>query len=131
MKALPFLQAIGWAKKRGVIIPDAYYNEINKEYRTLTFSVAGINNLNTLTKTLNSLVDSLEAGTSFEAWKANIKDTLKLNESRLSTIYHTNIQSAYNSGIYQRQAENTDVNPVYMYSAVNDGRTRESHRRWN
>jgi SPP1 gp7 family putative phage head morphogenesis protein len=131
MEPLKFLEAIDWAKKRNVILPDKYYSEANKAYRTLTFSIAGINNLNTLTKTLNSLVDSLENGTSFNEWKDNIKSTLNLSDSRLSTIYYTNIQSAYNSGIYQRQEENTDINPIYMYSAVNDGSTRPSHRRWD
>jgi SPP1 gp7 family putative phage head morphogenesis protein len=131
MKPLKFKEASEWAKKRKVILPDVYYSEQNKKYRTLTFSIAGISNINLLSDTLNSLVDAIDNGILFDEWKKEASEKLLLPNHRLSTIYHTNIQSAYNSGIYQRQAENKELNPIYMYSAINDSRTRPDHAKWN
>jgi SPP1 gp7 family putative phage head morphogenesis protein len=131
MNPLIFNEAVYWAKKRKVILPDKYYSEANKSYRTLTFSIAGINNLNVLADTLDSLTNAIQSGTNFKEWKVKAKENLLLNNKRLHTIYHTNIQSAYNSGIYQRQKENIDINPIYMYVAVRDKKTRPAHYRWN
>ncbi|HXU26452.1 MAG TPA: phage minor head protein [Bacteroidia bacterium] len=131
MQALPFDEAIAWAKKRKIIPPNVYYSEANIEYRTLTFSVAGISNLNTLSDILDSLVKNLETGETFETWKQGILSKNILPENRLYTVYHTNIQSAFNSGIYERQKESEELYGYYMYSAVNDSKTRPQHKAWN
>lgn len=50
---------------------------------------------------------------------------------RLSTIYRTNLQSAYMAGRWQQfQAEAAEA-PYIQYIAVMDGRTRPSHSRFN
>lgn len=46
---------------------------------------------------------------------------------RLNTIFRTNAAVAYARGRYEQQAANVDVAPFWMYDAVNDERTRESH----
>ncbi len=127
MKPLSFDEAIEYARKRKVIPPKKYYSDLNKEYRHLTFSIAGIDNLNTLSDALKSLSNAIEQGKTFEDWKENIANTLNLNENRLYTIYHTNTQGAFNNGIYKRQEENVEVTPYYMYSAINDSQTRPTH----
>lgn len=47
---------------------------------------------------------------------------------RLKTIYLTNMQSAYMAGRYAEMADAADTHPYWEYVAVNDNRTRETHR---
>ena len=47
---------------------------------------------------------------------------------RVRTIVRTNIQTAYNAGRYRRQREVMAARPFWMYDAVLDGVTRQSHR---
>ena len=47
---------------------------------------------------------------------------------RLKTIYLTNMQSAYMAGRYVEMKAATATHPYWEYVAVNDERTRESHR---
>lgn len=50
---------------------------------------------------------------------------------RLSTIYRTNLQSAYMAGRWQQFAAEAKEAPYVQYIAVMDGRTRPSHARFN
>lgn len=47
--------------------------------------------------------------------------------SRLSTIYRTNVATAYQAGRYQQQLTSVETHPYWQYIAVLDGRTRKSH----
>ena len=47
---------------------------------------------------------------------------------RLKTIYLTNMQSAYMAGRYAEMMDAIDTHPYWEYVAVNDERTRETHR---
>lgn len=47
---------------------------------------------------------------------------------RLKTIYLTNMQSAYMAGRYAEMTDSADTHPYWQYVAINDSRTRESHR---
>lgn len=47
---------------------------------------------------------------------------------RLETIFRNAIQSAYGAGHWRRFEETKDDQPYLMYDAVNDSRTRPSHR---
>ena len=46
---------------------------------------------------------------------------------RLKTIYSVNMQTAYQTGRYKTQIENTDNRPYWQYVAVLDQRTRAEH----
>lgn len=46
---------------------------------------------------------------------------------RLNTIYRTNMATSYAAGRYQAMMANVEDQPLWMYDAVNDSRTRPSH----
>lgn len=46
---------------------------------------------------------------------------------RLNTIYRTNMATSYAAGRYQQMVDNAEDQPLWMYDAVNDSRTRPSH----
>lgn len=48
---------------------------------------------------------------------------------RLKTIYLTNMQSAYMAGRYAEMTDSVGTHPYWQYVAVNDNRTRDSHRK--
>lgn len=48
---------------------------------------------------------------------------------RLKTIYLTNLQSAYMAGRYAEMVAAKDTHPYWQYVAINDKRTRETHRK--
>ncbi|XXQ69034.1 phage minor head protein [Neisseriaceae bacterium B1] len=48
---------------------------------------------------------------------------------RLKTIYLTNLQSAYMAGRYAEMIAAKDTHPYWQYVAINDKRTRETHRK--
>lgn len=50
---------------------------------------------------------------------------------RLSTIYRTNLQSAYMAGRWQQFQAESAAAPYVQYIAVMDGRTRPGHARFN
>lgn len=50
---------------------------------------------------------------------------------RLSTIFRTNLQSAYMAGRWKQFAAEASEAPYVQYIAVMDGRTRPSHSRFN
>ena len=47
---------------------------------------------------------------------------------RLKTIYLTNLQSAYMAGRYAEMVAAKDSHPYWQYVAINDKRTRQTHR---
>lgn len=50
---------------------------------------------------------------------------------RLRTIFRTNMQTAYAAGDWAQIQENIDDAPYLMYDAIDDNRTRETHRAWD
>lgn len=50
---------------------------------------------------------------------------------RLSTIYRTNLQSAYMAGRWQQFEADADEAPFVQYIAIMDGRTRPGHAKFN
>ncbi len=50
---------------------------------------------------------------------------------RIKTILRTNMQTAYAAGRWHRQRETIEARPYWQYIAIDDGSTRQSHRRLN
>lgn len=128
--ALPPEQAIAYLESLGVALPEDFYRRA-AEYRLTAFTVSGITSLDALDEVLRSLTDAVASGETFAQWRARALDTPgmgALPAGRLETVFRTNVQGAYQRGTYQRQAEIVDRRPYLMYDAINDARTRPTHR---
>lgn len=124
----PFYRAVEELKKRGVILPDKYYGQLQGLHRQLNFSIAGKASLDQLQAVLDSFEEVLIKGKTFHEWKKDVRiQDLGLPKHRLDNIFRTNIQAAYQRGHWEKFVENQKVRPYLMYDAINDSRVRPSH----
>lgn len=122
--------AIEAARRRGVMLPDAYYGLRSAQARAMGFSVAGLAGLSQLEAVKDSLDAAFEAGESFDAWRKRVlrgEVPLSLPKYRLETIFRTNMQTVYMAGRGAQAAQHADTHPYLLYSAVMDSRTRPAH----
>lgn len=127
---LPYSQAIAWAKARGVVLPEAYYGELQGFARAQSFSIASLAQLDQLQAVKDSLAANLASGETMREWQARVRSGeigLELPDYRLENIYRTNIQGSYARGRCEQQARVVDQFPWFMYDAINDSRTRPAH----
>lgn len=130
MEPLPFVEAIRFARKRGVVLPEIYYGDLQGIERTLSFSVASLAKVDQLVQIRDSLARALEEGGTFAQWKKAVSTgeiPLDLPKHRLENIFRTNVQTAYNRGRCEQQSQTTATHPFYLYDAVNDDRARPAH----
>ncbi len=124
----PFYRAVEELKKRGVVLPDKYYGELQGLHRQLNFSIAGKASLDQLQAVLDSLEEAMNKGKTFHEWKKDVRvQDLGLPKHRLDNIFRTNIQAAYNRGHWEKFVEHQKIRPYLMYDAINDSRVRPSH----
>jgi SPP1 gp7 family putative phage head morphogenesis protein len=126
---VPFNEAIASMEKRGIVLPDKYYGELQRIERQLAFSIAGVTSIDKLQNVLNSLTDKLSKGATFQQWQKDIRvQDLDLPKHRLDTIYRTNLQATTNRGRWEQFQQTKNTRPYLMYDAVNDSRTRPTHK---
>ena len=124
----PFYRAVEELKKRGVVLPDKYYGELQGLHRQLNFSIAGKASLDQLQAALDSLEEAMNKGKTFREWQKDVRvQDLGLPKYRLDNIFRTNIQAAYNHGHWEKFVEHQKTRPYLMYDAINDSRVRPSH----
>ena len=117
------------ALKNKVPVSKKLFQTLPTQLRQHAFTVANLESINQIQAVLDSLEKSLKEGSTFSEWKKTLNVELTTNiESRLSTIYRTNMQAAFNEGSFQNMLDNKESRPFAMYDAINDGRTRPSHR---
>ena len=128
---LEFTDAIDASVKRNVVLPDDYYGKLIGTAKSRAFSVAGLHDTAQLQVIFDSLNESIKNGEGFLDWKQKISAAgIKLPDYRLETIFRTNVQSAYAAGQWRQVTEN-NPDRYLMYDAINDARTRPSHRAWD
>jgi SPP1 gp7 family putative phage head morphogenesis protein len=124
----PFYRAVEELKKRGIVLPDKYYGELQGLHRQLNFSIAGKASLDQLQGALDSLEKAMNEGQTFAKWQKDIRvQDLGLPKHRLDNIFRTNIQAAYNRGHWENFIEHKKTRPYLMYDAINDSRVRPTH----
>jgi len=129
MKAVDFKEAIEWAKRRKVVLPEEYYGELRGYARSKSFSIAGITALSQLLEVMRSLDNATSAGVTFSDWKKEVTESgeFALPDHRLENIFRTNLQNHYSRGRCLQQEKVKSTRPWFLYDATNDDRTRPAH----
>lgn len=121
-----------------ILAPSFHYQDIASYEHAVAFTVAKMLDEDLLTETKQALSEALNNGTSFDDFKKRLKPYLMAkgwwgeqimidpktgNEQlvqlgsirRLRTIYHTNKQTAYAAGTWQRIQESKSLLPYLQY----------------
>ena len=112
-----------------VSVSKTYFNVLPKELRTLSFYVTGLEKLRQVESVRLSLENALKKGMTFKEWQTSFDAETwgNLTKARQQLVFRTNLISAYNGGTRLAGIENKDVTPYFLYSAINDSRTRPAH----
>lgn len=157
---LPPKDAIAFLQGKGAAVTGGWTDWLDGEHAR-AFTVANVAKLDVVSDIQASLVEALKEGKTLQQWRNELVPTLQakgwwrrdgtaqqlqdagridaatgeirkgLNPVRLSTIYRTNMQSAYMSGRYQQMVAQVSSRPYWQYVAVLDSRTRPAHRALN
>ena len=146
---LPPEKAIEYLKSKGYAITWSW-RDLWERAQAKAFTVAGVTAQDVLEDIRGAIDEALKEGKTFTGFEDDIKPILQrkgwwgrnaqvdtttgevfgksLDPYRLRTIYQTNMQTAYMAGRYASQIENIDNRPYWEYVAINDNRTRPSHK---
>ncbi len=150
-KLAPALAIKYFKKKENAYSWDWY--EIWQDAHKKSFTVAKVMREDILKDIRSSLDKALSEGKTFHEFQKELKPTLQKkgwwgeqfvvdsngvaekvqlgSMYRLKTIYHVNMQTAYQTGRYKTQIENVDSRPYWEYVAVMDASTRPEHAMLN
>jgi SPP1 gp7 family putative phage head morphogenesis protein len=113
------------------------FSRLSDEARIRAFAVSGIARGAELETVFTALRNAIDQGDSFDKFKKECGDIFTRRgwvgdrAWRVDNIFRTNIQTAYNAGQYKQQTDEADGLPYWMYSAINDSRTRPTHLAMN
>jgi SPP1 gp7 family putative phage head morphogenesis protein len=124
---LPPKDAMEYWQAKISLSPEDFYS-LSDDMRAQAFTASGLHNLRDIQAIQDAIGNAIKNGTTIEAFKREIGNLLKGRRWQLETVFRTNIQTAYNVGRYKRQMEIADALPYWQYQAVNDSRTRPTHR---
>ncbi|WP_311515275.1 phage head morphogenesis protein [Oligella urethralis] len=141
--AIEYFESLDYRVSRNAL--DAY-----NAARHHAFTVAGVAELDLVGDIKKGLEKAIRDGTTFKTFQDSIDEYISkrgwmktelgavadadgvvvandLAPYRLSTIFRTNVQSAYMAGKYKQLQEDVEIAPYWQYIAVMDDRTRPSH----
>lgn len=138
VEPIKFEEAVKYFGDKVPVKPSEYY-KISNEWKTKAFTVSGYSSADMLNKFMEELKSALDSGTTAKEFRNNMNEFLTnkgydgLTPYQADNIFRTNIQTAYNVGHFKRMSnpEVKKLRPYWMYDAVNDGRTRLSHKGMN
>lgn len=150
LQALPFAEAIAALKtRRDNPLPSNRWQEVFGEEHAIAGTVARSVGFDILGDILGSLQETLEKGGTFETWKKDITPVLKAkgwwgkttdaegrtvqlgSPHRLATIFDVNMRVSYGAGRWEQIQRVKARRPWLRYVAVQDERTRKSHKGWH
>jgi len=153
-------EAVAHLRAKGAAVTGNWTEWLDGQHAR-AFTVANVAKLDVVTDIQDSLIKALESGQTLEQWRDGLIPTLRakgwwrrdgtaaqlaaagrvdaatgeiakgLNPYRLTTIYRTNMQSAYMAGRYQAMVQQASSRPYWEYVAVMDRRTRPAHAALN
>ena len=141
--------AVAYLKQKGIAVSWDWQDILDDAHAT-AFTVAKTAKMDVLSDIYSAVVDAAEQGRTLEEFSRELAPVLQLkgwwgrkevqnpegetqsvqlgSPHRLKTIYLTNMQSAYMAGRYAEMMDSIDTHPYWQYVAINDSRTRETHR---
>lgn len=125
-----FNEALEYAKKRKIVLPQEFYDPKNKDRHGELMTISNLAGLSQIQAVTDDLMQALEDGETFDQWKKRALETDgvgSLPEGRLETVFRNYMQTAYSGGRQVNFEKNKATSPYLMYSAINDSRVRPSH----
>ena len=141
--------AVAYLKQKGIAVSWDWQDMLDDAHAT-AFTVAKTAKMDVLSDIYSAVVDAAEQGRTMEEFSRELAPVLQRkgwwgrqeiknpegetqsvqrgSPHRLKTIYLTNMQSAYMAGRYAEMMDSIDTHPYWQYVAINDSRTRETHR---
>lgn len=133
LRPLPMAEALEFWRSKVQLSPREFYR-LAEQYRVRAFTVSRLARADMLGEIFESIEKALAEGVSFGTWKHSLAPIWAENgwtgkaAWRVDNIFRTNIQTAYNVGRYKQMQSVAKARPYWQYSAVNDSRTRPTHR---
>jgi len=133
-------QAIDYLRRKG-LQPSTDWHAVKAAAHARAFTVAQSAGFDVLHDIRTALIQNMQQGGTFrdfqqhlkpllekKGWWGKTEDGVQLGSPRrLKTIYRANLQSAFMAARHAAFLEATATHPYWMYIAVMDGDTRESH----
>ena len=141
--------AVTYLKQKGIAVSWDWQDMLDDAHAT-AFTVAKTAKMDVLSDIYSAVVDAAEQGRTLEEFSRELAPVLQRkgwwgrqevknpegetqsvqlgSPHRMETIYLTNMQSAYMAGRYAEMMDSIDTHPYWQYVAINDSRTRETHR---
>ena len=110
------------------------FTAISDEAKNMAFTVSGISDEHALEGIFEAVLKAIEKGISFEDFKKKFIDivgeSVGVTRNYIETVFRTNLLRAYNVGRFKQMTKPMVVKarPYWQYDAVNDDRTRPTHR---
>ncbi len=126
-KALEF-----WKDK--VLLSPGQFAKLSDAAKVRAFGISGIARGAELESVFNLLQTAIEKGISYDTFKSDLAPIWERRgwtgprAWRVDNIFRTNIQTAYSVGRFAQMMEAAGDRPYWQYDAVNDRRTRPTHR---
>lgn len=128
LELMPFKEAVQYWENKTPLTKDEFAKLVETE-RQRAFTVSGIAKQDVLAEVYKHIGSAVADGMSYESFQALdvwAKTGFADKGYRIDNIFRTNVQSALMGGKYQ-QMRKSKLQEYWMYSAVNDSRTRPAH----
>jgi SPP1 gp7 family putative phage head morphogenesis protein len=129
-------KVLKWFQEKLPELSEHWYDLWENEH-IASFTVAGVASMDLLLEIQKQLEKALESGMTFAEFQENIEEKLdsagwvsgetSLSPSRLTTIWRTNLKSAYSAGRYESMMENKQSRKYFQWRTMSDNVVRETH----
>jgi SPP1 gp7 family putative phage head morphogenesis protein len=132
--SVPFEEAIAWARERRAVLPAEFYGARLQAVRARSFAVTGLATLDQVQQVADAASAATASGQTFRDWQRAVLSTdqggemFALGRARRELIFRNAVQTNYGIGRTIQQRENAAARPYLMWDAINDSRTRPTHR---
>lgn len=133
-----FQDALKFLLQKKVVTKEEY-EKLRGKSKAKAFTVARFTEAGVLQEFLNAVTQAVEEGTTLHDFKKRMDTFLEekgytgKKAYRASTIFFTNLQSAYNAGHYKSMSDPTvrRLRPYWQYCTVGDEKVRPEHEMMN